>query len=130
MTFDAVGHATGAPPTLTYVSVVSQYSVRIALTLAALNDMEVKTSDIHNAYFTNPCSDKIWTTLGSEFVPDLEGKKDLVVRALYGLKYASASFRNHLAECMKNIWYSLCLVDPYLWFKKETRPSYGAKYYA
>ena len=42
-------HATVLPPTLTYVSVVSRDSVRIALTLAALNDMEVKhlTSRMH-----------------------------------------------------------------------------------
>ena len=38
----AGGHATVAPPTLTYASVVLRESVRIALTLAALNDLEVK----------------------------------------------------------------------------------------
>ena len=93
----AGGHATVAPPTLTYASVVSRESVRIALTLAALNDLEVKKSDIQNAYLTAPCSEKIWTTLGSEFGPDLAGKKALVIRTLYGLNSAGASFRNHLA---------------------------------
>ena len=44
--FVAGGHATVAPPTSMYASVVSQYILRIALTLAAFNDMEVKTSDI------------------------------------------------------------------------------------
>ena len=48
-------HATVAPPTLTYASVVSQQIVRIALTLAALSDLEVKKSDIQNAYLTVPC---------------------------------------------------------------------------
>ena len=42
------------PPTNTYASVVSQESVRIALTLAALNDLEVMTADIENAYLTAP----------------------------------------------------------------------------
>ena len=42
----AGGHATVTPLTLTYASVVSQESVRIALTLSTLNDLEVKTSDI------------------------------------------------------------------------------------
>ena len=93
----AGGHATVAPRKLTYASVVSQESVCIALTLAALNDLEVKTYDIQNAYLTDPCSDKIYTTLGSEFGPNLAGKKALVVRAFYGLKYAGASFINHLA---------------------------------
>ena len=47
-------NATVAHPTLTYVSVVLRESVRIALTLAALNDLEVKTSYIQNEYFTSP----------------------------------------------------------------------------
>jgi hypothetical protein len=40
-----------APPTaLTYASVVSRESVRIMLTIAALNGLEVLSSDIQNAY--------------------------------------------------------------------------------
>ena len=97
--------------------------------LATLNDLEVKISDIQNSYLTAPFSEKIWTTLGSEFGPDLTGKKALVVRDLYGLNSACASIRNHLAECMRNLGYLSCLADPYFWFKKETRPSDGDKYY-
>ena len=99
------GHATVAPPTLTYESIVSQKSVCIALTLAALNDMEAKTSEIQNAYLTAPFLEKIWTTLGSELVPDITGKKSLVATAFYGLKSAGASFRNHLTDCIRNIGY-------------------------
>ena len=46
-----------------------------------------------------------------------------------GLKSAGDSLRNHLADCMRNIGYLSCLSDPDLWFKEETRPSDGAKYY-
>ena len=126
----AGGHATVATPILSYDSVVSQESVRVYLMLAALNDLEVKKSDIQNAYLTAPCSEKIWTTLGSEFGPDLSGKKALIVRAVYGIKSAGASFRNHLAECMINLGYLSFLSDPYVWFKEEKGPSDGAKYYA
>ena len=115
---------------MTSASVVSQDNFRIALTLAALNDLDFKTYYIHNAYLTSPFSEKIWTTLGSELGPDLAGKKALVVRVFNGLKYAGASFRNHLAECMRNIVKSSCLTDPDLWFKEETCPSDGSKYYA
>ena len=55
---------TEAPATLTYASVVSRETVRIALTLAALNDVEVKASDIQNAYLTAPVTEKIWITCG------------------------------------------------------------------
>ena len=45
----AGGHTTTAPAGLTYFSMVSRDSVRIALTIAALNDIEVMACDIKNA---------------------------------------------------------------------------------
>ncbi|KAI2490354.1 Reverse transcriptase (RNA-dependent DNA polymerase) [Fragilaria crotonensis] len=83
----AGGHTTETPASITYAGVVSRESVRIALTLAALNDLEVKTADIENAYLTAPVGAKIWCRLGPEFGND-SGKKALIVRALYGLKSA------------------------------------------
>ena len=50
----AGGHMTGAPATITYASVVSRETVRLALTIAALNDLEVKVGDVLNAYITAP----------------------------------------------------------------------------
>ncbi len=38
------------------------------LTLAGLNYLQVKVSDIENAYITAPCTEKIWT----RFVPNLD----------------------------------------------------------
>jgi hypothetical protein len=127
--FVAGGHMTEAPATLTYSSVVSRESVRIALTLAALNALEVKTADIENAYLTAPVSEKIWTTLGPEFGTD-SGRKAIIVRSLYGLKSAGASFRNHLADCMRHLGWKSCLADQDLWYKPEVRPSDGFSYYA
>ena len=37
---------------MTYSSVVSRDSDRIALTIAALNDLDVLACDIHNVYIT------------------------------------------------------------------------------
>ncbi len=65
---------TKAPATLTYASVVSRETVRLALTVAALNDIDVWAADVLNAYITAPCREKIWTTLGPEFESD-RGKK-------------------------------------------------------
>ena len=39
----AGGRMTKAPPTITYASVVSRETARLALTIAALNDLEVKS---------------------------------------------------------------------------------------
>jgi hypothetical protein len=100
--FVAGGHKTYTPHAMTYVSVLSRESVRIALTLAALNDVDVKMADIENAYLTAPVTEKVWTVLGAEFGDDA-GKRALIVRVLYGLKSAGAAFRNHLAECMNHL---------------------------
>jgi hypothetical protein len=74
----AQGNMTEAPATLTYPSVVSRESVRIALTLAALNDLEVKTADIANAFLQAHVLEKIWTICGPEFGPK-EGRKAILV---------------------------------------------------
>jgi hypothetical protein len=118
----AGGHTTEAPATLTYASVISRETVRLALTIAALNALEVKAADVEGAYLTAPNIEKIWTELGPEFGPDA-GKKAIVVRALYGLKSAGASFRNHMADCMENLGYKPCEADPDLWMKPSTKSS-------
>ena len=125
----AGGHKTDAPATITYASVVSRETVRIALTLAALNDLEVKVGDVLNAYITAPITEKVWTILGPEFGRDA-GKRAIIVRALYGLKSAGAAFRAHLAACMRDIGYVSCKADPDLWLKAETRPDDNATYYS
>ncbi len=89
----ADGHMTSPPAYVTYASFVSRESVPIALTLVALNNLNVKTADIENAYLTAPVGEKIRYRLGPEFRADV-GKKAIIVQALYGLKSTGASFRN------------------------------------
>ena len=125
----AGGHMTETPAVMTYASVVSRETVRIALTIAALNDLDVMCGDVLNAYITAPIEEKIWTVLGPEFGGD-EGKKALVVRALYGLKSAGAAFRAHLGRCMRGLGYTPCLADPDLWMKREVRPDDNFVYYS
>ena len=82
------------PAVVTYLSVVLRETVRISLTIAALNDLEVKSSNVMNAFLTTPCAQKIWTTLGLELEYNM-GKKAIIVRDMYGLKSAKSSFGNH-----------------------------------
>ena len=124
----ADGHKTAAPDSSVYAGVVSRETVRIALTIAALNDLDVMTSDIQNAFLTAPCEEKCWIILGPEFGAD-EGKSAVIVRALYGLRKSGKSFRDHLANCMKHCGYTPCKADPDLWYKEMCRPSDGLRYY-
>ena len=124
----AGGHMTDAPPVLTYASVISRDTVRIALTMAALNDLDVKGGDVQNAYLIAPCDEKIWTTLGPEF-GELANCRVKLVRAMYGLKSAGASFSRHLAKCIHALGYKSCRADPDLWYKPMVRED-GFEYYA
>jgi hypothetical protein len=94
--FFAGGHTTDTPHTMTYASVLARESVRVALTVAALNNLDVEMADIEQTYLKAPITEKVWTVFGPEFGDDA-GKRALIVRALYGLKSAGADFRNHLA---------------------------------
>ena len=111
---------TTAPEAVTYASVVLRETIRIALTLAARNDLEVKRGDVLNAYITAPVKEKIWTYLGPEHGED-EGKKAVIVRALYDLKSSGAAFRARLCECMAALGYKPFLVDPDLWLKAQNQ---------
>jgi hypothetical protein len=125
----AGGHMTKAPATITYASVVSRETVLIALSMAALNDLNVKVGDVLNTYITALITEKVWRVLGPEFSIDA-GKSAIIVRALYGLKSAGAAFRVHLASFMRQMGYTSCKADPDLWYKYETRPADNFRYYA
>jgi hypothetical protein len=73
-----------------FSSVVTRESVRIAFTMAALNDLEILAGDVQNAYLNAPTKEKCWFIAGPEFGPDKEGKPVIIVRALYGLKSSGA----------------------------------------
>ena len=57
------------------------------------------------------------------------GKKAFVVRALYGLKSAGASFLNHLADCMQPMCFISCFANPDLWML-ATEKADSMKYWA
>jgi hypothetical protein len=66
---------------MTYASGASPESVHIALTLAALNDLDVKMVDIENAYLMAPIIEKVWTLLCPEFGV-YAGKKAIIMGSL------------------------------------------------
>ena len=67
------GHQTATPASITYSSVVSRDLVRIALAVAALNDLDILACNIQNAYLTAKCREKIWTIAGPYFLSTLRG---------------------------------------------------------
>ena len=113
---------TEAPASITYVSIVSRDRVRIALTISALHDLEVKAADIMNAYICDPNAEKNWTDIGPEFGEN-SGKKSLIVRVLYGQKSSAASFRNHILDCLRHLDYTPCKANYDIWMKPSILPA-------
>ena len=123
----AGGHTTETPASITYSSVVSRESVRIAFLVAALNDLNVFAADIGNAYLNAPCREKIWTVAGPEFGTD-QGSVMIVKRALYGLESSGAAWRAMLAQTLTDLGYRSTKADPDVWIRPQTKPD-GFEYY-
>lgn len=122
------GHKTPDPDGCTYAGVVSRESVRIALTYAALNDLDVFAADIQNAYLQAPSSCQDYVICGPEFGLENVGKVALIHRALYGGKSAGRDFRNHLQSCMDFLGFKSCPEDPDVWMRPAIK-STGAEIY-
>jgi hypothetical protein len=102
--FVADGHMASPPTSMTYSTVVTQESERIAVMLATLNDLDVQAADISNAYLNAPCREKIWIVAGPEFGSN-ERSVMKVVRAWYGLKSSGASWHAMLSQTMHDMKY-------------------------
>jgi hypothetical protein len=90
--FVAGGHVTEPPTSITYSSVVSCDSIRIAFLLAALNDLDILSADIGNAYLNAYMKERVHTTCGLEFGQQNLGRIAVIHRALYGLKSSGAAW--------------------------------------
>ena len=122
------GHKTPDPIGSTYAGVVSRESVCIALTYAALNDLDVFAADIQNAYLQAPSSQKDYIICRPEFGVENIGQTALIHHALYGGEAACRDFRNHLRSCMEFLNFKSCLADPDVWMRPAIK-SDGNTYY-
>jgi hypothetical protein len=124
--FVAGGHTTQTPTSLTYSSVVSRESVRIAFTLASLNGLEICVADVGNAYLNANCRERIWTVAGPEFGND-QGAVMIIKRALYGLKSSGAAWRAMFASSLEDMNFRNSYADPDFWIRPASH--LGFDYY-
>ena len=111
------GHKTPDSSTSSFAGVVSQDSIRIALTHAALLGLPVIGADIRNAYLQAPSSEKHFIICGPEFGIENEGRVALIWRALYGGKVAGRDFWHHLRDCMGQLRFTSSCADPDVWIR-------------
>ena len=93
------------------------------MVIAVLNDLKLKAGDIYNAYLTAPYLEKIYTICGPEFGPDLQGRRVIIIRALYDLRSLGKAFRNYLSAGIKELGWISCKADPDDYYQSATRPN-------
>ena len=93
--------------TIMHAIVVSNKTDRIALIIAVVMNLEVKSADILNVYEQTPVPEKVGTILSPKFGCD-PSKTAVFVIALYGLKSAGAAFRSHPSRCIESMGYLPC----------------------
>ena len=77
----AGGHLTDTPIDSVYSSVVSLRGVRILTFLSELNDMDLWSTDIGNAYLESYTREKVYIVAGPEF-GEREGHTLIITKAL------------------------------------------------
>jgi hypothetical protein len=108
---------------------VSRESIKIAFLVAALNNLDLMSCDIGNAYLNATCREKIWFVAGAECSPDLHGCVCKLVRALYGLKLSGAAWMAMFAESIVNIMdFKPTRADADVYMRKNFRND-GIPYY-
>ena len=121
--FVADGHLVETPAPITYSTAVSIYSVIILLLAASLDDLDVMGADVQKSFLSADNLEKHWIRAVPEFGAE-QGKVCIVVRALYGLKSASAAFRSFLANKLDEILFKSIPDDPNVCPRPAIKP-YG-----
>ena len=106
------GHTHPVERSLSYCTVVSRDSVRIAFLLAALNSLDIHSCDIRNGYLSAPCREFYYHIAGDEFGTE-KGKVFIAKITLYGLRTSGVAFCIFLAESSSDMGFKPCnIVDP------------------
>lgn len=100
-----------------YSPVVSNEGVRIGFCMADLNSLLVCAADVGNAFLYGITYERVYIIAGPEFGPELEGKRLLIVKSLYGLASSAARYHEHCSRELTKLGFQPSKADPDLWFR-------------
>ena len=125
----AGGHKTETPKEDIFSGVIGMEAVRLGFILANLNGLLICAGDIGNAFLYGKTREKVYIIAGPEFGPDLQGKRMIIEKSLYGLKSSAARFHEHLSVTLRSLGYKASKADFDLWYKKvDDHYEYIARY--
>jgi len=84
--------------------------------LAELNELEIMSADIGNAYLKAYTKEKVYCVAGPEF-GDLAGHTLIIIKALYGLRTSGARFHERLVDTLRDLGFKPSYADPDLWMR-------------
>src|SRR5574339_1160085 len=114
----AGGHMTDPASEDIYSGVVSMETVRTCFVIAKVNGLLIVAGDVGNAFLNGWTKECVYFIAGKEFGPELEGKRLICVKALYGLKSSSARFHEHLSLALQKLGFRPSKADADLWIQK------------
>jgi hypothetical protein len=85
-----------------------------------LNDLQLWTADIGNAYLEAETNEKLFIVAGPEF-EDLEGHVLVFQKALYGLRSSGLKWSQRLHDILLDLGYTSSKADSYVWYKECTK---------
>ena len=113
----AGGHLTDEPVDSVYSGVVSLRGIRLMIFLAELNNIDLWTTDIGNAYLEALTKEKVYIVAGSEF-GEYEGQILIIHKALYGLRSSGLRWWERLAACLRKMGFSPCKGINDIWIRR------------
>lgn len=107
---------TDEPAENTYSGVVSILGVRVVTLLAELNDCELWSTDISNAYLESVTQEKVCFTAGAEF-HDRAGHTLVIYKAQYGLKTSGKRWHDRLHDVLWQMGFRPSRAEPDIWMR-------------
>ena len=92
--------------------------VRMVTLLAELNDMELWSTDIGNAYLESYTKEKVVFVAGPEF-GELQGHLLVIMKALYGLRSSGARWHDRLYDALSGMGFKPSKADADIWMRKQ-----------
>ena len=85
--------------------------------LAELNNLDLWTTDIGNAYLEALTKETVYIVAGSEF-GEYEGQILIIHKALYGLRSSGLRWWERLAACLRKMGFSPCKGINDIWIRR------------
>jgi hypothetical protein len=102
----------------TFAPVVHMESLRVLLTIAAMEDLEAHQLDVVTAYLAGELEEEIYMT-SPQGLPNIANKVCRLLRGLYGLKQSARVWNRRIGAVLKRLGLTAIATDALIWVNKD-----------